>query len=52
MRIALIIPDGVDPSGRERVIPALLSLIKRLARRHEALAAGILALLGDQARRE
>ncbi len=26
---------GVDPSGRERVIPILMSLIDRLARRHE-----------------
>ncbi|MFI5182197.1 MAG: glycosyltransferase family 4 protein [Thermoanaerobaculia bacterium] len=35
MRIALIVPGGVDRSGTERVIPALLSLIERLARRHE-----------------
>jgi glycosyltransferase involved in cell wall biosynthesis len=41
MRIALIIPGGVDPSGRERVIPALLSLIKRLARRHQVLVASL-----------
>src|SRR6266545_4468182 len=34
MRIALIVPGGVDRSGRERVIPALLWLIERLARRH------------------
>ena len=34
MRIALVILGGVDRSGRERVIPALLWLIERLARRH------------------
>jgi glycosyltransferase involved in cell wall biosynthesis len=32
MRIALIVTGGVDRSGRARVIPALLSLIERLAR--------------------
>lgn len=34
MRIALVVPGGVDRSGRERVVPALLWLIERLARRH------------------
>lgn len=34
MRIALVVPGGVDRGGRERVIPVLLSLIERLARRH------------------
>jgi glycosyltransferase involved in cell wall biosynthesis len=34
MRIALVVPGGVDRSARERVIPALLWLIERLARRH------------------
>jgi glycosyltransferase involved in cell wall biosynthesis len=34
MQIALVVPGGVDRSGRERVIPALLWLIERLARRH------------------
>jgi glycosyltransferase involved in cell wall biosynthesis len=34
MRIALVVPGGVDRGGRERVIPALLWLIERLARRH------------------
>jgi glycosyltransferase involved in cell wall biosynthesis len=34
MKIALIVPGGVDRSGRERVIPILLWLIERLARRH------------------
>jgi glycosyltransferase involved in cell wall biosynthesis len=31
MRIALVVPGGVDRSGEYRVIPALLSLIERLA---------------------
>jgi glycosyltransferase involved in cell wall biosynthesis len=35
MKIALIVPGGVDRSGTHRVIPALLALIKRLAVRHE-----------------
>src|SRR5512139_259731 len=35
MRIALVVPGGVDRSGSERVIPALLSLIERLATRHD-----------------
>jgi glycosyltransferase involved in cell wall biosynthesis len=34
MRIALVVPGGVDRGGRDRVIPALLLLIERLARRH------------------
>lgn len=34
MRLALVVPGGVDRTGRERVIPALLWLIERLARRH------------------
>lgn len=34
-RIALIVPGGVDRSGEERVIPALLWLIEELAQRHE-----------------
>jgi glycosyltransferase involved in cell wall biosynthesis len=34
MRIALVVPGGVDRSGRERVIPTLLWLIERLAARH------------------
>ena len=32
--IALIVPGGVDRSGSERVIPALLALIEQLARRY------------------
>jgi glycosyltransferase involved in cell wall biosynthesis len=35
VRVALVVPGGVDRSGRERVIPALLWLIERLAARHE-----------------
>jgi len=37
MKLALIVPGGVDRSGREKVIPVLLELIERLARRHEVL---------------
>lgn len=35
MKIALVVPGGVDRSGEYRVIPALLALIKRLALRDE-----------------
>ncbi len=35
MRLALVVPGGVDRSGTGRVIPVLLWLIERLARRHE-----------------
>lgn len=34
MKLALVVPGGVDASGTDRVIPALLWLIERLARRH------------------
>jgi glycosyltransferase involved in cell wall biosynthesis len=34
MRVALVVTGGVDRTGRERVIPALLSFIERIARRH------------------
>lgn len=34
MKIALVVPGGVDRSGEVRVIPALLALIARLAARH------------------
>ncbi len=44
MRVALIVPGGVDRSATYRVIPVLLALIERLARHHElevfALAQG------------
>lgn len=35
MKIALIVPGGVDRSGEYRVIPALLALIKHLTLHHE-----------------
>lgn len=35
MKIALVVPGGVDRSGEYRVVPALLALIERLAARHE-----------------
>jgi len=35
LRIALVVPGGVDESGERRVIPVLLALVERLARRHE-----------------
>jgi glycosyltransferase involved in cell wall biosynthesis len=35
MRLALVVPGGVDASGERRVIPALLALLARLARRHD-----------------
>lgn len=35
MKIALLVPGGVDRSGTERVIPCLLWLIERLARGHQ-----------------
>ena len=35
MKLALVVPGGVDRSGESRVIPALLALIKRLAQGHE-----------------
>ena len=35
MKIAVLVHGGVDRSGQERVIPALLWLLERLARRHE-----------------
>lgn len=38
MRIALIVPGGLHPSGREQVVPAWLWLIERLAADHEVHA--------------
>ncbi len=35
MKLALVVPGGVDRSGEFRVIPVLLALIERLARVHE-----------------
>ena len=35
MKVALVVPGGVDRSGEFRVIPALLALLERLALHHE-----------------
>jgi glycosyltransferase involved in cell wall biosynthesis len=35
MRLALVVPGGVDRTGVDRVIPCLLWIIERLARRHD-----------------
>ena len=35
MKVALIVPGGVDPAGEIRVIPALVALLGRLAAAHE-----------------
>src|SRR5215207_10356461 len=35
VKIVLVVPGGFDRSGNERVIPALLWLTERLARRNE-----------------
>ncbi|MFW6079225.1 MAG: glycosyltransferase, partial [Gemmatimonadota bacterium] len=35
MKIALIIPDGVDRSGAGRVLPCLIAQIRRIAEEHE-----------------
>ncbi|MFC5436127.1 glycosyltransferase family 4 protein [Rhodanobacter umsongensis] len=35
MKLALVVPGGVDRSGEQRVIPALLALIERLAHAHD-----------------
>jgi glycosyltransferase involved in cell wall biosynthesis len=35
MKLALVVPGGVDRSGERRVIPAILALIERLAALHE-----------------
>jgi glycosyltransferase involved in cell wall biosynthesis len=37
VRIALVVTGGFDRSGREHVIPTLLSLVERLARRHDVV---------------
>ncbi|MFZ0816444.1 MAG: glycosyltransferase family 4 protein [Candidatus Sulfotelmatobacter sp.] len=41
MKIGLIVPGGVDRSGRVFVIPILLALIERLARRHEVVVVSL-----------
>ncbi|MDQ0010791.1 glycosyltransferase involved in cell wall biosynthesis [Luteibacter jiangsuensis] len=35
MKIALVLPGGVDRGGEQRVIPVFLALIERLARAHQ-----------------
>jgi len=35
MKLALVLPGGVDRGGEERVIPAFLALIGQLSQRHE-----------------
>jgi glycosyltransferase involved in cell wall biosynthesis len=35
VRVGLVVTGGVDRSGRERVVPALLALVEAMARRHE-----------------
>lgn len=35
MRVALIVPGGVDRSGEYRTIPAVIALVKQLASRHD-----------------
>jgi len=37
LRIGIIVPGGVDRSGRHHVIPVLLAFIERLAARHEVI---------------
>jgi glycosyltransferase involved in cell wall biosynthesis len=37
MRIALVVTGGFDDGGRAHVIPTLLSLVERLARRHDVV---------------
>ena len=35
MRVALVATGGFDRSGRERIIPAMVALVGRLARAHD-----------------
>lgn len=56
MKLAIVLPGGVDRSGEQRVIPVFLALIERLARVHEVhvfvlhqeAAAGRWELVGAQ----
>lgn len=41
MKIGLIVPGGVDRSGRILVIPVLLALIERLARNHQVVVVSL-----------
>lgn len=47
MRVALIVPGGVDRSGTHRVIPCLLWLLERLAAAHDVHVFAMRALPGD-----
>jgi glycosyltransferase involved in cell wall biosynthesis len=38
MRIAFVVTGGLDRSGRDRVVPALLALVERVARHHDVVA--------------
>ena len=38
MRLAMVVTGGLHPGGREQVVPSLLALFSRLARRHEVHA--------------
>lgn len=35
MKVGVVVPGGVDPSGERNVIPAILWLLERLAREHD-----------------
>jgi glycosyltransferase involved in cell wall biosynthesis len=35
MKIAIVVPGGLHPSGREQVVPSWLALFERLAKAHE-----------------
>jgi glycosyltransferase involved in cell wall biosynthesis len=41
MKVGLIVPGGVDRSGRVLVIPVLLALIERLARNHKVVVVNL-----------
>ncbi len=35
MKIAIVVPGGLHPSGQEQVVPSWLALFERLARSHD-----------------
>ena len=35
MKIAIVVPGGLHPSGQEQVVPSWLALFERLAKSHE-----------------
>ena len=41
MNVVLVVPGGVDKSGKERVVPVLLWLIEHLAQRHQVLVVAL-----------